>query len=207
MLEIRDKFNSNKITTIEAANTIIEKTLEFVKNKMFRGNLMRESIYIKKNKKYIIIGLILISLSINLYIVFESYNNEKNIEEKNKSFCETLDISIVEKVQNATDEEVFVEYQNASMKFYEASALLFKTSYVSDNNANGVNDSLGFTTTLKVAADYLGKKSDNNEKIPENILKNLDEILKNIVRNIDNESLRTKYVEELNSLLNRVNDK
>jgi len=93
------------------------------------------------------------------------------------------------------------------MKFYEASALLFKTSYVSDNNANGVNDSLGFTTTLKVAADYLGKKSDNNEKIPENILKNMDEILKNIVRNIDNESLRTKYVEELNSLLNRVNDK
>lgn len=33
MLEIRDKFNSNKITTIEAANTIIEKTLEFVKDK------------------------------------------------------------------------------------------------------------------------------------------------------------------------------
>ena len=32
MVEIKEKFNSNKITTIEAANTIIEKTLEYVKD-------------------------------------------------------------------------------------------------------------------------------------------------------------------------------
>ena len=32
MVKIKEKFNSNKITTIEAANTIIEKTLEYVKD-------------------------------------------------------------------------------------------------------------------------------------------------------------------------------
>lgn len=32
MVEIKEKFNSNKITTIEAANTIIEKTLKYVKD-------------------------------------------------------------------------------------------------------------------------------------------------------------------------------
>lgn len=33
MADIKDKFNSNKISTIDAANAIIEKTLEFVRDK------------------------------------------------------------------------------------------------------------------------------------------------------------------------------
>ena len=34
MIEIKDKFNSNKLTTIDAANKIIEKTLEYVNDKL-----------------------------------------------------------------------------------------------------------------------------------------------------------------------------
>jgi len=163
----------------------------------------------KKIKNYILISVIVISLIICLYIVLENYNKEKIREKEqdktNKIFCEYLDISIMEKVKNATDSQIFVEYQNASIKLEKASAMLDKTSYVSNKDAKGAMDSFVFSSTLKFLSNSLKRQIDANEKIPEDILIDMDEILKNIVININNEARRTKYFSKLDALLERIN--
>ena len=164
---------------------------------------------IKANKNRItnivIISMVLVSLIINIYRLGEGKNQEKTKEidqEKiDMAFSECLDISITGNSDFINDVKVFTNYQKASTKLENAAQLLSQTSYVNNSDEKGYFSELEISAILKSTSHYLDYKISNQEKIENDLVKDINEALKKTADNINNEKKRMEYLRGLDNLI------